>query len=172
MKLNKKGFTLVELLATLTILSIIMMIAVPNVMNILDKNKRTTYLEDAKKLVTLADYKFRKEQTIAKPNTGECVVYRMSSLDVSELKKGPEGSAYNTAESFVAITYSGGKYQYAVRLAEQKNKRGVKFVNSEKLIEEVAMMRYVVENTPVINLGNGRTISGEGFSSCRIVSMN
>ena len=116
MKGKEKGFTLVELLATLAILSIIMMIAVPNVMNILDKNKRTSYMEDAKKLVTLADYKFRQSQTIEKPGAGECVVFRMSSLDVSEIKKGPEGSAYDTTNIFVAISYIGGKYQYGVML--------------------------------------------------------
>jgi len=171
MKGKEKGFTLVELLATLAILSIIMMIAVPNVMNILDKNKRTSYMEDAKKLVTLADYKFRQSQTIAKPNAGECVVFRMSSLDVSEIKKGPEGSVYNTTNSFVAITYSGGKYQYGVMLYENKNKRGVKFVNSTKLNEETAMMNYIGENITNISLANGTTISGTGIS-CKIISVN
>ena len=59
--MNQKGFTLMELLATIVILSIIMLIAVPNVINTLDKNKRSfTYVEDAKKMITLAEYKFRK----------------------------------------------------------------------------------------------------------------
>ena len=68
--MKSRGFTLIELLATLTILGIIMAIAVPNVMSILDKNKRTTYLEDAKKLVTQAEYKFRMSQSIDKPADG------------------------------------------------------------------------------------------------------
>ena len=54
MKKNK-GFTMVELLAAITILGIIMMIAVPNVLSIIDKNKKRTYVEDAKKIQSLAE---------------------------------------------------------------------------------------------------------------------
>lgn len=168
---KQKGFTLIELLATLAILSIIMMIAVPNVMGILDRNKRTTYLEDAKKLVTQADYKFRKELSIEKPATGECVVFRMRSLDVSEIKKGPEGAVYDTNNSFVAVKYDGSTYQYGVMLYETNaRKRGVKFVASTKLNEETAMMNTVVENNTPMTFSVGGTISGDGFS-CRVKSV-
>ena len=166
----KKGFTLIELLATLTILGIIMAIAVPNVMSILDKNKRTTYLEDAKKLVTQAEYKFRMSQSIDKPADGECVVFRMKSLDVSEIKKGPEGSLYDTENSFVAIRYNGSSYQYGVLIYEANKKRGVKLVNSEKLNEETAMMNYINENITSSAISLGSTISGEDFS-CKVVNI-
>ncbi len=169
---NKNGFTLVELLATLAILSIIMMIAVPNVMSILDKNKRTTYLEDAKKLVTQADYKFRKDQSIPKPEEGECVVFRMKNLDVSEIKKGPEGSLYDTMNSFVAIKYEGEKYLYGVMLLETNSKkRGVGFVESKLLTDEGAMMKYVKENLGVIPLAVNGNISGTGFN-CKVQSIH
>lgn len=169
--MKKNGFTLIELLATLTILSIIMAIAVPNVMGILDRNKRTTYLEDAKKLVTQADYKFRMSQSIKKPKTGECVVFKMSTLDVSEIKKGPEGTLYNTTNSFVAITYSGGTYQYGVQLYEEKNNRGVTFVNSSRLNEETAMMQYVKEEVSPLSLAEGGSIT-QGDFNCTIISVN
>lgn len=169
---NQKGFTLVELLATLAILSIIMLIAVPNVMSILDKNKRSTYLEDAKKLVTQADYKFRKDQSIAKPENGECVVFRMRSLDVSEIKKGPEGSLYNTEDSFVAVKYdvASSKYLYGVMLVDTSG-RGVMFVDSKKLNEEGAMMTYVKESLSAPSLVENGIISGTGFS-CKVQSIH
>ncbi len=168
--MKSRGFTLIELLATLTILGIIMAIAVPNVMSILDKNKRTTYLEDAKKLVTQAEYKFRMSQSIDKPADGECVVFRMKSLDVSEIKKGPEGSLYDTENSFVAIRYNGSSYQYGVLIYEANKKRGVKLVNSEKLNEETAMMNYINENITSSAISLGSTISGEDFS-CKVVNI-
>lgn len=170
--MKQNGFTLVELLATLAIISIIMMIAVPNVMGILDRNKRTTYLEDAKKLVTQADYKFRMEQTIAKPKGNECVVFRMKSLDVSELKKGPEGSPYNVDNSFVAIKYEAGKYQYGVMLYEANKQKGVKLVNSTKLNEETAMMKYIAEGITPKSLALNGSVSGDGFSCTKIISLN
>ncbi len=52
--MNKKGFTLIELLATILILSLLMLVAVPNVMSTIDKNKQDTYVEDAKRMITLA----------------------------------------------------------------------------------------------------------------------
>ena len=168
--MKSRGFTLIELLATLTILGIIMAIAVPNVMSILDKNKRTTYLEDAKKLVTQAEYKFRMSQSSDKPADGEWVVFSMKSLDVSEIKKGPEGSLYDTENSFVAIRYNGSSYQYGVLIYEANKKRGVKLVNSEKLNEETAMMNYINENITSSAISLGSTISGEDFS-CKVVNI-
>ena len=168
--MKSRGFTLIELLATLTILGIIMAIAVPNVMSILDKNKRTTYLEDAKKLVTQAEYKFRMSQSIDKPADGECVVFRMKSLDVSEIKKCPEGSLYYNEKIFVSNSYNGSSYQYGVLIYEANKKRGVKLVNSEKLNEETAMMNYINENITSSAISLGSTISGEDFS-CKVVNI-
>ncbi len=59
--MNRKGFTLIELLATITILAMIMLAAVPNIMSTLDKSKRRTYIEDAKKMILLL-----KDQVMAK----------------------------------------------------------------------------------------------------------
>ena len=79
--MNNKAFTLVELLATLAILSVIMIIAIPNVIGILEKNKNTTYVEDAKKLVALADYEFTRDDSIKRPKgttANECIIIRLS----------------------------------------------------------------------------------------------
>ena len=43
MKLNQKGFTLVEVLAVIVILSVLMAIMVPNIGNLLKKNKEQNY---------------------------------------------------------------------------------------------------------------------------------
>ena len=48
-KKNSNGFTLVELLATMVILGILMAIALPNVVGVLNNNRNKTYVADAKK---------------------------------------------------------------------------------------------------------------------------
>ena len=53
MKLNKKGYTLVEVLAVLVILGAIMAIAIPNIASIINKNK-TDNLEYIKKSIITA----------------------------------------------------------------------------------------------------------------------
>lgn len=45
--MNKKGFTLIELLAVLIVLSIIMLIAVPNVLSFVKESKRGAHLNKA-----------------------------------------------------------------------------------------------------------------------------
>ena len=62
--MNKKGFTLIELLATIAILALLMLVAVPNVMSTIDKNKQDTYIEDAKRMITLAEYEVRSDTSI------------------------------------------------------------------------------------------------------------
>ena len=47
MKLNKRGFTLIELIASMVILAMLMVITVPNVIGILAQQKKNAYKEDA-----------------------------------------------------------------------------------------------------------------------------
>ena len=61
--MNKKGFTLIELLAVVIILGVIMTIAVPNVLSMLDRNKKDTFIENAKTMVTQAEYTLRSNTT-------------------------------------------------------------------------------------------------------------
>lgn len=42
-KMNKKGFTLIELLTVIAILAIILLIAAPTILNVLDKAKKNTF---------------------------------------------------------------------------------------------------------------------------------
>ena len=65
--MNQKGFTLVELLATLLIIGVVMGVTIPNVTGIFNQNKVTTYAEDAKKLRTSAEYMFRGNSAVTKP---------------------------------------------------------------------------------------------------------
>lgn len=131
MKLNKKGFTLVELLAAMVILAAIMVIAVPNVMGILNNSRASAYVEDAKKLLSLAEYKFRSDSTsVARPaKGGHCIVMTLSYLDNSELENAPNNGEYDKEKSFVIIKnagVSGGKneYVYYVQLVENLKESG------------------------------------------------
>ena len=66
--MNRKGFTLTELLAVIAIIGIISLIAVPNIVNITDNVKRDNMLDDAKRFISLAklevnsNYEIRSKQ--------------------------------------------------------------------------------------------------------------
>ena len=55
---NKKGFTLVELLAVIAILAILVVIALPNVINMYNKAQKETFLTEAKKVYSESEKKF------------------------------------------------------------------------------------------------------------------
>lgn len=117
---NNKGFTLIELIATITILSIIMLVAIPNIMGISIKSKNRTYINDANKLVTLVKYKFESDPNINKPTGSTCVRINLANLDQTELKTGPENGNYDLTNSYVVIRYNSTshKYEYKVQLKE------------------------------------------------------
>ncbi len=116
--MNKKGFTLIELLATIAILSLLMLLAVPNVMSTIDKNKKDTYIEDAKKMITLAEYEVRSNTSIELPEEGNCIVIPLGNLDLSDFNEGPEGGDYDLNKSYVMIGRKGSSYEYYAAIVE------------------------------------------------------
>lgn len=139
--MNKKGFTLIELIGTITILAIIMAIAIPNVISITRKNKNQTYINDARKMVTLAKYEFESNANITRPNgtPSGCVVIQLKNLDQSELQKGPESGTYDGDESFVKIIYDTTKktYAYSVQIIEEYsgNRKGLKLTSYDEIVK-------------------------------------
>ena len=120
--MNKKGFTLVELLAAIVILGIIMTIALPNIFRIMSESKADKYIDDAKKLISNADYKMRTNSNyIKKPSGTKCVVMTLSYLDGPEFDVAPEGGQYDREYSYVIIKSNGGVYSYIVSLVEDVN---------------------------------------------------
>jgi len=111
---NKHAFTLVELLAVIVILSILMAIAVPNIISTLDRNKKITYIGDAKKLVSLTRSQLGNK--INKPGYGELVRVNLSCLDNQDLPSDPEGNPYDETESFVVIVRKNEELVYYVNL--------------------------------------------------------
>lgn len=150
--MNKKGFTLIELIGTITILAIIMAIAIPNVISITRKNKNQTYINDARKMVTLAKYKFESDAEIPRPNSSRCVIIQFQYLDQSELQKGPENGEYDGINSYVKIEYENSKYIYSAQLIEKygddgENKKGVKLTSYEDLVKLDAKNKITTTET-------------------------
>lgn len=113
---NKKGFTLIELLAVVVILGVIMTIAIPNVVSTIDKNKKETFLEDAKKIVSAAEYKVRSDTKIKYPDQNSITVISLARIGTNEIEMSPFETYYSEEKSFVAITKqlasNGEDYEY------------------------------------------------------------
>ena len=129
MKINNKGFTLVELLAVMVILGVVMAVTIPNIVGISNRNKITTYAEDAKKFKNTAEYMFRGDDTIIKPqNNGECSVVNLGYLHENEFDNPPYGGRYLMDHSIVVMVKKNNQYKYYVQLIEMfQEKEGASY---------------------------------------------
>ena len=141
--MDRKGFTLIELLATIAILALLMLVAVPNVMSTIDKNKQNTYVEDAKRMITLAEYEVRSDTSIELPTSGNCIIILMRALDLTDFDEGPEGGSYDLDKSYVMIARSGSSYTYSASIVENFDEtvRGIPLTSRDDLNKENARRR-------------------------------
>lgn len=63
MKLRRKGFTLIELLAVIVILAIIMVVATPKILKVIEEAKKNSFEATARALVKAANFVFVKAGT-------------------------------------------------------------------------------------------------------------
>ena len=104
--MNNKGFTMIELLASMVLLSILMLTAVPTVLRVMDESRKTTITNDAKKFVSNVEYKIKHNNNYIKrpKKQNDCILLTLGYLDLgSEFKEGPHGGAYSLDDSFVVV---------------------------------------------------------------------
>ena len=113
--MNKKGFTLVELLAVIAILAILVIIALPNIMSMFNDARKNSFTTELKEI-----YKVAQQQWISDSlfGTGEKVYSSTSSqtcphpLDMSGRKNLNYYIRINKAGKVVEYHASDGTYQY------------------------------------------------------------
>ena len=74
--LNKKGFTLVELLAVIVVLALIMVLTVPSVLTSMNSARQSSFLLYAGKMIESAQGKYQSQLLIGVPDT----CYSLESL--------------------------------------------------------------------------------------------
>ena len=112
--MKKKGFTLVELLATIVVLSVIALIAVPIVINVIEKAKKSALVSSVNGLVESANMYYTNE--IIKGDISDNVIFDFEEgIQTSDNKLSFKGKVYNgklilTSDSDVITCIDDGKY--------------------------------------------------------------
>lgn len=159
-KCSNFGFTLVELLSVVVILSILMAIAVPNIISTLDRNKKETYIGDAKKMISLVRSQIGNK--INKPGYGEIVRINLSCLDNQDLPSDPEGNPYDENETFVIVVRKNEELVYYVNMigkSSDGNTRGI-YLTDRTNLDKDNRMTLVKKGIKVPTDEEIRTITG------------
>lgn len=109
---NKKGFTLVELLAVIVILGVLLMIAVPAVQNVIKKTKNNATQKQAELFIDAA-----KKMAIIDEPTNDKVIYKLSDLDSSV--------DTNRFTGMVVALKENESYKYYIYLNDSVNKKTI-----------------------------------------------
>lgn len=180
--MNQKGFTLVELLVMLVVLSILVGITVPNIAGIIKDNKKSAIMDDASRLVDNAKVRVSVDEKAYLPrgDNWECTILRLSALDRNDdFKEGPNDGVYDHNESFVLVksTSSGSEieYKYYVRLVEIKGEKkyGIDFADSvnvekrdKKIFDNNVELNSIGDNNYVEDNFNDRYKAGDEVINC------
>ena len=126
--MNKKGFTLIEILAVLIIMGVILLIAVPSISRYITQSKTSTYVTDAKRFVE------------AGRNLVETGQLKLISKDTTyyiprtclPVEKGQESPFGSWKALYVVVTYDGDEHNYYFTATDSTN-HGIKIVYSDNL---------------------------------------
>lgn len=120
--MNDNGFTLMELLAVIVILGILSLIAVPNVISIIDNNKNDTMLSDARKLISQAKYQVNVNKEIRDSRNYSFSFAILNSNN--DIKTDPDGGNYTNSSYVKYRVDSNGVVSYCVYLEGSKRRIG------------------------------------------------
>ena len=127
--MNKKGFTLVELLAVIAIIALISLIAIPNIMGLSDGIKKDQMLDDAKRMISMAKYQVNKSYEIRISARHE---FTLQDLNTNrDFVNDPDGAPYENGGVVYTNTESSGVkiVKYCVYLIGTRRRIGTSFDN-------------------------------------------
>ncbi len=120
--MNKKGFTLVELLAVIAILAILVIIALPNVIKMYNSAKKNTFLTEAKTVYSEVTRKY-----------------------ISESMKGNKLSSVNFDDD-TKLNMTGEELKYCIDLNSDGTIKNIKITNGVYYIETTSDMENLSVN--------------------------
>ena len=119
-KKNNKGFTLIEIIAVVTLIGILSILVVPKIFSLVNDSRKSIYVEDAIRLISKAQFTMNSQSVkIEKPDKGEVIIFSMKYLSPADFQSPPNGGVYLPESSFVVVKNVNGKYIYSAMLVEK-----------------------------------------------------
>ena len=135
MKINKKGFTLMEMLATLMIIGILMLFGLPRVRNIQVNNREKKYKAYEKAVLSSAKlYVDSYKKDMFGDDSSGCAEITIADLkNKMLLKTFNNGDGVVCNDGMVQIIKEKGKYDYQVFMVCKKDQKQVYPTDNKKV---------------------------------------
>ena len=139
-RFNKKGFTLVELLAVIVILAVLIMLALPNVMNIMENARKSAFETEVKSYLKAAQTKYTEKVT--EGVSGTTMVFTNSGTDnnsctvATPCKVDIDGD-YTYSITVTSSGTDGAKYTYTINNGTYKAENNNVKYNAEVTVNPV-----------------------------------
>lgn len=114
--MNKKGFTLVELLAVIALVAILSGLAVTNVVSSINNSRKNSFLLDAKRMVSKAEYLLSLNRDYRDEVKNTSKIFTYSDLnEKNEFNTDADGGSFDPS-TFVKVTFdnSSKEYKYCI----------------------------------------------------------
>lgn len=152
--MNKKGFTLVELLAVIVILAVLILIAITAILPQMEKARKSSFADEVELYAKAAETKYVSDQTSDENTTGNIVTgicYEIADDDESKALTGEyiskKDSAYSgiviikkkssTSNQFEKFAYiTNGKYYYNSSTTTTLPSEGVGKINTKTEVKD------------------------------------
>ena len=137
--MNKKAFTLIELLAVIVILGVILMIAIPKVSQYINRSKKDSFVDEARLYIDAVRNDLTNEDYPAPANANDALIVTIDRIKMEKShKKSPFGGKYLYNKSYVAVINvgTGSDPAYAYYFAGQDTKGYAIPLTSEDEIQD------------------------------------
>ncbi|MDD6272524.1 MAG: type II secretion system protein [bacterium] len=158
--MRKKGFTLVELLAVISILAILVVMAIPNVIKMFNNSKKSSFETEVKTIIQSVERKWLSDATKGNAN-GEIVYCR---VDGKDCENSLQMSSSDKLDYYVKVDAQGNILQIGVTNKEHQfisDKKGIKATD----VKEASVISQLPEEEIFKVTADGITIKDKLISN-------